>query len=313
MLTFIIKRFGQLVLLLLGISFIVFMSMHIAPGDPAVIIGGPTATASDLSAIREELGLNNPVLVQYIDYMKGLLQGNMGFSYQTGQPVSEAISTRLPTTIKLATASMLVAIVIGIPFGMLSAVKHNTWLDTLSTTFSLLGVSIPNFWLGTMLILIFSVTLGWLPVSGLSEPLYTAEGFRQLILPAVTLGTASAALIARITRSSMLEITKQDYIRTSKAKGVGSRSILWVHALRNAMIPVLTVIGISFGSLLGGTIVTEQVFAINGIGRLMIDAISSRDFPMVQGTVLLVAAIFVFVNLLVDLVYVRIDPRVSYE
>jgi peptide/nickel transport system permease protein len=287
--------------------------MHIAPGDPATIIGGPTATASDLAAIREDLGLNEPVLVQYVDYMKNLFQGDMGYSYQTGQPVTEAIISRLPTTVKLASASMLIAIVIGIPVGMLSAVKHNSWLDRLGTTFTLFGVSIPNFWLGTMLILIFSVTLGWLPVSGLDQPFYTNEGFRQLILPAITLGTSSAALIARITRSSMLEVTKQDYIRTAKAKGVEKRPILWIHALRNAMIPVLTVIGISFGSLLSGTIVTERVFAINGIGRLMIDAISSRDLPMVQGTVLLVAAIFVVVNLVVDLVYVQIDPRVSYE
>lgn len=313
MLSFTVKRLGQLILLLLGISFIVFMSMHIAPGDPAAIIGGPTATASDLAAIREELGLNDPVLVQYVDYMKGLLQGDLGFSYQTGQPVGEAVLSRLPNTIKLATASMIVAVVIGIPLGMLSAIKHNSWMDTAGTSFSLFGVSIPNFWLGTMLILIFSVNLGWLPVSGLSAPFYTLEGFQQLILPSITLGTASAALIARITRSSMLEVTKQDYIRTSKAKGVKKNSIIWVHALRNAMIPVLTVIGINFGSLLGGTIVTEQVFAINGVGRLMIDAISSRDFPMVQGTVLLIAAIFVLVNLLVDLIYVQIDPRVSYE
>jgi len=313
MFRFITKRLGQLVLLLLGVSFIVFISMHIAPGDPATIIGGPTATASDLAAIREDLGLNEPVLVQYVDYMKNLFQGDMGYSYQTGQPVTEAIISRLPTTVKLASASMLIAIVIGIPVGMLSAVKHNSWLDRLGTTFTLFGVSIPNFWLGTMLILIFSVTLGWLPVSGLDQPFYTNEGFRQLILPAITLGTSSAALIARITRSSMLEVTKQDYIRTAKAKGVEKRPILWIHALRNAMIPVLTVIGISFGSLLSGTIVTERVFAINGIGRLMIDAISSRDLPMVQGTVLLVAAIFVVVNLVVDLVYVQIDPRVSYE
>jgi len=313
MFRFITRRLGQLVLLLLGISFIVFMSMHIAPGDPAAIIGGPTATASDLAAIRENLGLNEPVLVQYVDYMKNLLQGDMGYSYQTGQPVTEAIITRLPTTVKLASASMLIAIIIGIPVGMISAVRHNTWMDSLGTTFTLVGVSIPNFWLGTMLILIFSVTLGWLPVSGLEAPFYTAEGFRQLILPAITLGTASAAFIARITRSSMLEVTKQDYIRTAKAKGVEKSPILWIHALRNAMIPVLTVIGISFGSLLSGTIVTERVFAINGIGRLMIDAISSRDLPMVQGTVLLVAAIFVLVNLVVDIVYVGIDPRVSYE
>lgn len=313
MVHFVIKRFGELILLLFGISFIVFLSMHIAPGDPATMIGGPTATASDLEAIRQELGLNQPVLVQYMDYLKGMSQGDLGFSYQTGQPVTEAILTRLPTTIKLATVSMLVALMVGIPLGIMSAVKQNSWFDVIGTSTSLLGVSIPNFWLGTMLILIFSVNLRIFPVSGLSAPFYTMEGVKQLVLPAITLGTSSAALIARITRSSMLEVLRQDYIRTSKAKGVATQKVIWIHALRNALIPVMTVAGISFGSLLGGTIVTEQVFAINGIGRLMINAISARDFPMVQGTVLLVAAIFVFVNLLVDLLYVQIDPRVSYE
>ncbi|MFD1848690.1 nickel ABC transporter permease [Oceanobacillus bengalensis] len=313
MIGLIIRRLGQLVLLLFGISFIVFMSMHIAPGDPATIIGGPTASESDLEAIRDELGLNDPVLVQYADYIKGVVQGDFGFSYQTAQPVGEAIATRLPNTIKLATASMIVAVIIGIFAGMISAMKQNSWLDVTSTTFALAGVSIPNFWLGTMLILAFSVNLQWLPIGGLSEPFYTTEGFKQLILPAITLGTGSAALIARMARSSMLEVIRADYIRTAKAKGVKQRSIIWVHALRNAMIPVITVIGINFGGLLGGTIITEQVFAINGVGRLMIDAIASRDFPMVQGTVLLVAAIFVIVNLIVDIVYAVIDPRISYD
>lgn len=312
MIGFITRRFLQLILLLLGISFLVFMSMHIAPGDPATIIGGPNATSSDLETIREELGLNRPVLVQYFDYLGGILQGDFGYSYQTGQAVTEAIVTRFPTTVKLAVASTIVAIIIGVIAGIISARRQNSWVDVTSTTFALAGVSIPNFWLGAMLILTFAVNLQILPVGGLNAPFYTLNGIKELILPSITLGTASAALIARMTRSSMLEVIRSDYIRTAKAKGVRKRPLIWIHALKNAMIPVVTVIGINFGSLLGGTIITEQVFAINGIGRLMIDAIAARDFPIVQATVLLVAAIFVIVNLIVDIVYALIDPRISY-
>ncbi|KMM36817.1 nickel ABC transporter permease [Guptibacillus hwajinpoensis] len=313
MLGLIVRRLLQLVLLLFGISFLVFMSMHLAPGDPASIIGGPTATESDLAAIREELGLNRPVLTQYVDYIAGVLHGDLGYSFQNNQSVSSAIMTRFPQTFNLAIASMIVAILIGVPAGIISATKQNSWFDVSSTTVALAGISIPNFWLGAMLILIFSVQLQWLPVGGLSAPFWTIEGMKQLILPAITLGTASAAMIARMSRSTMLEVIRADYIRTARAKGVRKRAVTWVHALRNAMIPVITVIGLNFGFLLGGTIITEQVFAINGVGRLMIDAIAARDFPVVQGTVLLVATLFVVVNLIVDIVYAVIDPRISYD
>ncbi|MDC3414354.1 nickel ABC transporter permease [Terrihalobacillus insolitus] len=313
MIGLIIRRFFQLVLLLIGISFIVFMSMYLAPGDPASVIGGPTASESDIAAIREDLGLNKPVLVQYFDYMKNVVQGDLGYSFQTNQSVSDAIFTRFPNTLNLAIASMVVAVILGVSAGIISAIKQNSWFDISSTTVALAGISIPNFWLGTMLILLFSVTLGWFPVGGLNAPFYTIEGMKQLILPAITLGTASAAMIARMSRSTMLEVIRADYIRTAKAKGVKQKTVIWVHALRNAMIPVITVIGMNFGALLGGTIITEQVFAINGVGRLMIDAIAARDFPMVQGTVLLVAALFVIVNLIVDIIYSVIDPRISYD
>ncbi|MDY0393597.1 nickel ABC transporter permease [Virgibacillus halophilus] len=313
MISLIIRRFFQLFLLLFGISFIVFISMFIAPGDPAAIVAGPTASASDLEAVRASMGLDKPVLVQYFDYLAGVFHGDFGYSYQTGQSVSDAIISRFPNTFKLGIASMIVAIVIGVITGILSAIKHNSWIDLSSTTVALLGVSIPNFWLGAMLILVFGVNLQLLPVGGLSYSVFSAEGIKELILPAITLGTASAALIARMSRSSMLEVIKSDYIRTARAKGVKRRSVVWVHALRNAMIPVITIIGIDFGALLGGTVITEQVFAINGIGRLMIDAIAARDFPIIQGTVLLVAAIFVVVNLVVDIIYALIDPRISYE
>lgn len=313
MIALIVRRGIQLVFLLLGISFLVFSSMYIAPGDPATMVGGPTATETDLEAIRDNLGLNDPFLVQYGRYLKHAAQGDFGYSYQTKQSVSEAIAIRFPNTLKLAIASMIVAVVIGIFAGLISALKHNSWLDVTSTTFALVGISIPNFWLGALLILVFAVNLQWLPVGGLSEPFYTVDGIKQLVLPAITLGTGSAAMIARMARSSMLEVIKADYVRTARAKGVKERNVIWIHTLKNAMIPVITVIGLNFGFLLGGTIITEKVFAINGVGRLMIDSIAMRDFPMVQGSVLLVATLFVVVNLIVDIVYTFIDPRISYD
>ncbi|MBP2242559.1 peptide/nickel transport system permease protein [Cytobacillus eiseniae] len=313
MVAMIIQRFIQLIFLLFGISFLVFSSMYIAPGDPASMIGGPTATESDIEAIRENLGLNDSFITQYVRYMGSVVQGDLGYSYQTRQPVSEAIAIRFPNTLKLAVASMIIAVIIGIIAGLISALKHNSWLDMTSTTFALTGISIPNFWLGALLILVFAVNLQWLPVSGLSSPWYTVEGMKELILPAITLGTGAAAMIARMTRSSMLEVVRADYVRTARAKGVKERNVIWIHTLKNAMIPVLTVIGLNFGALLGGTIITEKVFAINGVGRLMIDAIAARDFPMVQGSVLLVATLFVLVNLIVDIVYTYVDPRIKYQ
>jgi len=313
MIALIVRRGMQLLFLLLGISFLVFSSMFIAPGDPASMIGGPTATTSDLEAIRADLGLDDPFLVQYGTYVKNAVQGDFGYSYQSRQPVGEAIIGRFPNTLKLAVASMIVAIIIGIIAGLISALKHNSWLDVTSTTFALAGISIPNFWLGAILILVFAVNLQWLPVGGLSAPFYTLEGMKQLILPAITLGTGSAAMIARMTRSSILEVAKADYVRTARAKGVKESNVIWIHTLKNAMIPVITVIGLNFGGLLGGTIITEKVFAINGVGRLMIDAIAARDFPMVQASVLLVATLFVVVNLIVDIVYTFIDPRITYD
>ncbi|PEJ58256.1 MULTISPECIES: ABC transporter permease [unclassified Bacillus (in: firmicutes)] len=309
----ILRRLFQLFLLLLGISFLVFASMHLAPGDPAAVIGGPTATKADLSAIRESLGLNDPFFVQYWHYLSGVLHGNFGYSFQTKQSVAEAISIRFPNTLSLAIASMVVAVIIGVVTGIISALKQNSWMDVSSTIIALAGISVPNFWLGAILILIFGVNLQILPVGGLDSPIWTLAGLKQIILPAIALGTASAAMIARMSRSSMLEVIRADYIRTARAKGVKEKSIVWIHALKNSMIPVITVIGLNFGFLLGGTIITEQVFAINGVGRLMIDAIASRDFPMVQGAVLLVATLFVIVNLFVDILYVFIDPRISYD
>ncbi|TWT27501.1 ABC transporter permease [Planomicrobium sp. CPCC 101110] len=313
MVSLIIRRALQLVFLLFGISFLVFSSMYIAPGDPAAIIGGPTATESDIAAIRANLGLDDPFLAQYARYVGNAIQGDFGYSYQTTQPVADAITVRFPNTLKLAVASMIVAVIIGILTGLVSALKQNSLLDVSATTFALAGISIPNFWLGALLILVFAVNLQWLPVGGMSNPFYTVAGIKELILPAITLGTGSAAMIARMARSSMLEVIRADYVRTARAKGVKESSVIWIHTLKNAMIPIITVIGLNFGFLLGGTIITEKVFAINGVGRLMIDAIAARDFPMVQGSVLLVASLFVLVNLVVDIVYTYIDPRIKYD
>lgn len=313
MLRLIGNRIIQMIFILIGISFIVFISMHLTPGDPAIIIAGPEAPAETVEQIRESMGLNDPLLVQYKNYMVALFQGDMGFSYQSNQDVAEALISRFPNTLKLTIASVIVASVIGITVGMISALRQNTWMDYTGTTFALAGVSMPNFWLGAILILFFSVTLQWLPVAGLNSPWYTIEGIKELILPSITLGTASAAMIARMTRSEMLEVINADYIRTARAKGVSERKVILFHAFRNALISVLTVIGLNFGVLLGGTIIVEQVFAINGIGRLMIDAISQRDSPMVQGGVLLIAALFVIVNLIVDILYAVVDPRIEYD
>src|SRR5699024_10700827 len=302
-----------MILLLLGVSFIVFMSMHLAPGDPATIVAGPGATSTDLEAIRADMGLDKPVIIQYFDYLQGIVQGDYGYSYQTEEPVTNAIISRFPNTFKLSFVSMIVATIIGVVAGIISAIRQNTWLDFSSTTLALIGVSIPNFWLGAMLILGFSVNLSWFPVGGLSASIFSLQGIKELILPSITLGTASAALVARMGRSSMLEVIQADYIRTAKAKGVNRIKVVWVHALRNALIPIVTIIGINFGTLLGVTIITEKVFAINGIGQLMINGILERDFPIVQGSVLFVCAIFVIVNLIVDVIYAVIDPRISYE
>ncbi|MEH7123745.1 nickel ABC transporter permease [Bacillus sp. JJ1532] len=313
MIRLIATRLVQMIFLLIGISFIVFLSMHITPGDPATIIAGTEASAETIEQIRINMGLNDPILVQYGNYMLGLLQGDLGYSYQSSQDVAQALFSRFPTTLKLTISSIIVATFIGVTMGIVSALKQNTWLDYASTTTALVGVSIPNFWFGTVLILLFSVNLQWFPVTGMSNPWYTLQGFKEMVLPSITLGTASAAMIARMTRSEMLEVINADYIRTARAKGVKESKVILLHAFRNAMISVLTVVGLNFGILLGGTIIVEQVFAINGLGRLMIDAISQRDSPMVQGGVLLIATLFVVVNLIVDLLYAMVDPRIKYE
>lgn len=310
---YITKRLIMMVILLLGMTFIVFASVYLAPGDPAEIAAGASATEADIAAMREYLGLNKPFIVQYGTYIFNLLHGDLGTSFITRQPILQEIAIRLPNTLNLAVSSMLLACIIGIPLGVIAAIKKDSLLDNLLTTISLFGISVPNFFLGSMLIIIFCVQLKLFPTGGMTEPFWTPLGFRQAFLPALSLGMQVAAGFMRIGRSSMLDVLQSDYIRTARSKGLKERVIIITHALRNAMIPILTQMGTSFGGLLGGSMVTEQVFAINGIGTYLINAINQRNYSAVQSTVFVIAFMFVVVNLVVDLLYCVVDPRIRYE
>ena len=310
---YIVKRILLMLLLLLGMSFIVFASLYIAPGDPATMVAGPSATEADIEAVRASLGLDRPFLVQYLLYLKNLLTLNLGTSYTSRQPILDEILVRLPNTLNLACASMILAVLVGIPCGILTALKKDKLADNILTTSSLVGISIPNFLLGTLLMYVFSVNLGWRPTGGMTHYFCTATGFKQAILPAIALSTATIASFTRIGRSAMLDVLQSDYIRTAKSKGLKRKTIILGHALRNALIPLVTQFGTSFGGLLGGAIITEQVFVINGVGTYLITAINNRNYPVVQSTVLVIATIFILINLAVDILYCVIDPRISYE
>ena len=300
------KRLLQMVFVLLGVSFIIFCLMEITPGDPARQILGPDASEEAVLAMREELRLDDPFAVRYISYIAGVLHGDFGTSYTTKEPVIHELFARYPTTVLFAVLTVLIASLIGIPLGIISATKQYSWVDSLSTSFAMLGVSIPTFWLGLMLMLLFSVKLEWLSATGFYGPIYW-------ILPAITVGLPASAGIIRMTRSSMLEVVRLDYIRTARAKGQTERKIIYGHALENAMIPVITVVGITFGQSLGGQIVTEQVFAVPGLGKLMVEAINSRNYPVVEGGVLLIAFAYCVINLLVDIIYAYLDPRIKSQ
>lgn len=297
----------MMVPVLLGVLLIVFVIIEITPGDPATIMLGESATVEEIEELREELGLNEPMIIRFVNYVKDILMKlDFGTSYNTRRPVFSEIKTRFPTTFLLAILSVLISNGLGIPLGIVSAVKQYTILDRIATALSLVGVSIPNFWQGLMSIILFSVWLGWLPASGSYGPEYW-------ILPALTLGTSSTATIMRMTRSSMLEVIRQDYIRTARAKGQTEFKVIVKHALKNALIPIITVSGMQFGALLGGSVLVETVFAIPGLGKYMIDAIKQRDFPVVQGSVLFIAIVFSFANLLIDILYGFIDPRIKSQ
>lgn len=304
MFKYIMRRLAFLIPVLIGVSFIVFTLLHITPGDPAKMMLGEQADAQAIESLRNELGLNDPFLVQYGSYVKKIVtEGDIGTSYSTKRPVLTEILEVFPNTLKLATAATVVAIIMGITFGIISAVRQYSIIDSIITVIALLGISMPMFWVGLLMILLFSVRLNWLPPSGL-------DSIQAMIMPAIALGAQSIAVITRMTRSSMLEVIRMDYIRMAKSKGQEEKVIIFRHAFKNALIPIITVIGLQFGMLLGGAIITESVFSIPGLGRLMIDSIKTRDFPVVQGVVLFMAVAFSLVNLLVDLLYSYVDPRI---
>jgi ABC-type dipeptide/oligopeptide/nickel transport system permease component len=292
--------------LLLGVSMIVFVLIRLIPGDPAELMASQWATADDIAQVRRAWGLDRPLPIQYGVFLGNLLRGDLGRSVASGVPVAGEIAARYPATLLLAAASMAVAVAIGGTAGVISARRPYSWWDHAAMILALIGVSTPAFWAGLMLILLFSVVLGWLPASGMGS-------LRHLTLPAVTLGMVAAGIIARQTRSSMLDVFSQDYIRTAWSKGLAEAAVTFRHALKNALIPVVTIVGLQFGTLLGGSVVVESVFAWPGMGRLLVDAVLVRDYPIVQAAVLLFAATFACINLLVDLVYGLLDPRIRYE
>ena len=292
---------------LLGVSIAVFAMLRLLPGDPAqIMLSESGASAERVAALRRELGLDDPLPVQYWRFLSGALRGDLGRSIQSNRLVTDEIWAQLPSTIELTLAAMVVAVGVGIPLGLLAATHHNGPLDYGAMALALGGVSMPSFWLGIILILFFSLRLGWLPATG-------QGGLERLVLPAFTLGFGAAAIIARLVRSSVLEVLRHEYMITARAKGLGSRVVLLRHALKNALIPVVTIIGLQFGALLAGTVVIETVFSRPGIGRMLVNAILIKDFPVVQGGILIIATTYVLANLLVDLLYAWLDPRVHYE
>ncbi|MDA1642669.1 MULTISPECIES: nickel ABC transporter permease [unclassified Bacillus cereus group] len=304
MLMFIFRRILQLIPVLFGVVFVVFLIMQMVPGDPALLIAGEGASKETVEQIRHQLGLDKPFIMQYFSYIGNILQGDFGVSIRSNRPVLDEVLIRLPITIELALCSIVITVVIGMIAGIISATKQYSWTDVSIMIIALLGVSLPSFWFGLMLIFYFSVQIQVFPVSGWGT-------WMHMVLPALTLGASGAAIVARMTRSSMLDVIRQDYIRTARAKGVKERVVIYKHALRNALIPIITVVGLQFGALLGGTVLVESVFAINGLGRLIVDAIRMRDLPMLQGGVLIASVIFVLVNLIVDILYRHFNKRIE--
>lgn len=307
MLKYILRRVLLLIPVLLGVTFVVFTMMYFTPGDPARIMLGESAPEERVISLRKELGLDDPFLIQYGNYVKkAVLEQDIGRSYEQKVPVLELILSRFPATLKLAAAAVFIAVALAVPIGIISATKQYSIFDNVAMVIALIGVSMPNFWQGLLMILFFSVKLGWFPSSGFTTPAH-------IVLPALTIGTSTAAIIARMTRSSMLEVIRQDYIRTARAKGQVESKVITRHALKNALIPIVTVIGLQFGYLLGGAVLTESIFAVPGVGRLMVESIKRRDFPVVQGGVLFIAVTFSIVNLFVDILYAYIDPRIKSQ
>ena len=306
MFRFVLRRLALTIPVLIGVSTLVFLLIHLIPGDPVQAMLGDSASPQDIETLRERLGLNRPLYVQYGSFMTGILRGDLGTSIRTNQTVTSAIAERMPATAELAAASMMVAILVAIPLGILAAVRAGTSVDHVATTLALLGISMPTFWLGPLLAIVFSVSLGWLPVSGRGT-------LAHLVLPAITLGAPLAAVLARMTRASLIEELGELYVLAARARGVSRVRAVLKHAFRNSLIPIVTVLGLQFGAVLTGAVITETIFAWPGVGRLLIQSISARDYPAVQGCILLIAITYVSVNLLVDLAYGVLDPRIRYE
>ncbi len=311
---FIQRRLLLTIPVLLGVSFLSFSIIHLIPGDPARVLlgdmGGASASGSDSQQaylnLRKEMGLDKPFLIQYVDYTANAAHGDFGHSFQTNRSVRSSIVAALPYTLQLTVAGLGMAILLGLMFGILAALYRNTWIDSVTMAFSMVGLAMPSFWLGFLLIELFAFRLGWFPSTG-------SIGIKTLILPAATLGLVAAGVIARLVRSTMLDVLQQEYVVTARSKGLHERHVILTHALRNALIPVVTVVGLQFGGLLSGAVIIETVFARQGLGRLAVDAVLSRDYPVIQGTILVAAVAYVVVNLLVDISYAWFDPRIKYN
>jgi len=306
MLSYVIKRLLSMIPVLIGISILLFFMLRMLPGDPAQVLAGQMASPEEIATIRTQLGLDRPIYEQYLSYLGRLMRLDLGRSARTQNPVIEEIWARLPNTVLLAVVAISLACMLGIPAGIISAVRPYTWVDYAVTMGALFGISIPVFWLGMMLVVLFSVILRWLPAGG-------TGGWQHVVLPSVTLASFVVAFIARMTRSTMLETLAQDYTTTARSKGLKENVVVIKHALKNALIPIVTVVGLQFGLLLGGAVLTETVFAWPGIGRLIVDSILARDYPVIQGTILIFGLLYLLVNLAVDLAYAYIDPRIRYD
>jgi peptide/nickel transport system permease protein/oligopeptide transport system permease protein len=306
MLNYLIKRLFSTIPVLIGISLLLFIMLRLLPGDPAQVLAGQMATPQEIENIRRQLGLDRPIYEQYAHYLSRLARFDLGRSARTQNPVTEEIWARLPNTLLLAVVAISLACLFGIPAGIISAVRPYSWIDYLVTTSALFGMSMPVFWLGLMLVVVFSVILKWLPAGGTGS-------WQHVILPSFTLAAFVVAFIARMTRSTMLETLSQDFTTTARSKGLQERVVVIKHALKNAMIPIITVVGLQFGLLLGGAVLTETVFAWPGLGRLIVDSILARDYPVIQGTILIFGLLYIMVNLVVDLIYALVDPRIRYD
>ncbi len=311
---YLLRRGAQALLVLLGVSIVCFSLVHLVPGDPIRVSLGTRFDPETYQALRERAGFDQPLPVQYLDYVTSAVTGDLGVSFRSGQPVTEILTERLPATLTLTLAAMVVALLIAIPLGIISAVRQGSKLDYGATVVSQVGVSVPDFWMGILLILLFAGTLGWFPPSGYVSPLENpVEWLHHVTLPAVTIGLVSGSILTRFVRSAVLESLSQDYTRTARAKGLPERDVVRRHVLRNAWVPIVTVTGVQLASLLGGVIVVEVIFGWPGLGRLTLDAVQSRDYPVMQGAVLLFATLFLLVNFVVDLLYAALDPRISYK